>query len=115
MKINFTMLRPVRFLVVAFACAMLFFASAFPAVAGGLSTPSSPTKGEAPLDNILEESQNALRDEPRTLEEVTEKASQGPNEVQGGADLDQMKRPDNSNAVTIQERVEEILENVTGK
>ncbi|NJN88620.1 MAG: hypothetical protein HC881_22995 [Leptolyngbyaceae cyanobacterium SL_7_1] len=115
MNIKFNALRPVRFLILAFTCAMLFFANAFPAIAAGVSAPSSPSKGTAPINDILEESENALKAEPRTMEEVIEKANQGPNEVQGGADLDQMKRPDNSNAVTIEERVEEILENVTGR
>lgn len=115
MTIKFNALRPVRFLILAFACVTLFFTNVFPAFAGGVAAPSSPSKGTAPINDILEESENALKAEPRTMDEVIDKAYQGPNEVQGGADLDQMKRPDNSNAVTIEERVEEILENVTGR
>lgn len=108
-------LRPLRFLVVLFACVLMMFSSAFPAAAYGTDRGSSLREGEAQLDDIQAKSERAAKQPPQSMDKVQAEAKKGFNEIQGDADLDKMNRPENSqDAVTIQEKVEEILENVTG-
>lgn len=114
-RFNLSNLRPVRFLIAAFVATLLFFSNAVPAFAISTS-PSSPTKGEAPINDIYEKSEDVLKGEPRTQAELRDTAAEGVNEVQGAADLDQMNTPENSqDAVTAKEQVERVLEKITGK
>jgi flagellar motility protein MotE (MotC chaperone) len=107
-------LRPLRFVVILFACALMFLSSAVPAMAYGTDK-SNPREGTAQLDEIQAKSERAAKEPPQSLKEVQSEAQKGYNEIQGDADLDKMSRPENSqDATTIQEKVEEILENVTG-
>lgn len=107
-------LRPVRFLVVAFACTMLLFSSAFPAIAAGMTAPSKPQEGETVLKKVYEESENSLREGPSDINETVARANRGLNEVQADADLDKMNNPANSQeAVTFKDRVKDALEKVT--
>ncbi|HEY9624731.1 MAG TPA: low temperature-induced protein [Crinalium sp.] len=105
----------VRSLLVAIACAVLFFSNMAPAAAIS-SSPSSPRSGETPLNEIFEKSEDALRAEPRTMKELQTEASKGYNEVQGNADFNdaEMKRPENSqDATTAAEQVEDALKKIT--
>jgi hypothetical protein len=107
--------RSLRAVVIVFFCTLMVFSNAHPAVAFG--TPGSDlTEGSAHLDKIQKNSERALKTEQdRSMKDYADTAEEGANEVQGGADINQMSRPDNSaGATTIQERVEEVLENVVG-
>lgn len=114
-RIKSMILGSLRLLVVAFACTMLFLGNALPAAAIG-SSPSNPSKGEEPLDQIFEESKDVTDSQPMSLEETQKKANEGLNEVQGAADRDRMYTPENSqNATSVKDQVQNLLENVTGK
>lgn len=107
-------LRPLRFLVIAFACTLLIFSNAFPAAAAGTTSQSRPTDGETQLKKIYDESEKSLNSGLDSMKEVQERASRGVNEVQSGGDLDKMSTPENSQqATTFKDRVEQALEKVT--
>ncbi len=115
-KIDFisSLVRPVRFLVVAFTCALLLLTNAFPALAIG-TTPSATTEATDQLNEIQRKTDEKATEPPLGLEETQAETSQGLNEVQGDADFDKMKRPENSqNATTVKDEVENFLEKVTG-
>lgn len=70
-------LRFVRGLVIAFACALILFVNATPALAIG-STPSQPSEGETRLNDIYKESQDSLRPENALdADKVIERANEG--------------------------------------
>lgn len=105
-----------RTILVAFTCAILIFSNAFPALAGGQTAPSKLTKGEAPLNNIIDKSEDVIQNGIPSLEQVQKEANKGLNEVQGSADMDKMNRPSNSRkAVSIEERIKTGLEKAEGK
>lgn len=108
---NLPIQRLVRALVAVCICSLLFVSNAFPA----LAITSSPTKGEDKLLGIEKESQEAVLKQPMGLEETQEKASKGPNEVQGDADKDKMLNPSNTAATSFEEKVKELVEDVKGK
>jgi muramidase (phage lysozyme) len=111
-SINF---RPVRSLLIAISCAVLFFCNMAPALAIS-SSPSDPRSGETPLNEIFEKSEDALKAEPRTMRELQSESSKGYNEIQGNADFNdaEMKRPENSqDAVTAADQVENTLKKIT--
>jgi hypothetical protein len=106
----------IRTLLVAFTCAILFFSTAFPALAGGKTAPSDLTKGEAPLTNIIDKSEDVIQNGLPTMKEVQKRSNEGINEIQGSADMNKMSRPDNSRqAVSIEERIKTGLEKAEGK
>ncbi|MEH2246375.1 hypothetical protein [Nostoc sp.] len=110
-----SMLRPARFLVVAFTCALLLLSSAFPAFAIE-SNQSDPTEATTQLLGIQNETDKAAKEPPAGLKEVQKKSNEGLNEVQGAADIDKQKRPDNSQGATsAEDKVKSFLEKVTGK
>lgn len=105
--------RPVRVLLAAFVCALVLFSQAMPAYS---SPQSSPTSGEANLLKIEKEAQEAVLDDPYSLEQTQKKANEGLNEIQGTADIDKMKRPENSQGtLSIEQKVQKALEKVTGE
>lgn len=114
-------LRPVRFLVIAFACSLLLLSNALPVfaannpTAGFSSTRSDPTKGEEHLDEIYEKSEEALRAAPGDAQRFVEEANKGLNEVQGAGDVERMKSSEDAQGTTLQEKVGEVLENITGR
>lgn len=125
-SIKQTVFRVLRGLAITAACAVLVFSNVFPAVAfessktsptaGFETTKSHPAKGAEPLDAIYDESAKALNNATRGTSELQKKANEGLNEVQGAANTERMYRPDNSqDATTIKDKVEDILENVTGR
>ena len=108
-------LRPVRFLIVAFTCALIFLSSNYPALAIS-SYQSDPTEGTTQLLETQRLTDEAAKSPPAKLKEVQEKSNQGLNEVQGDADIDKMKRPENSQSATsVENEVQNILKKVTGQ
>ena len=99
----------VRMIVTVVVCGLLFVSSAYPANA----VTSSPTDGEANLNRIQAETDDVARSNPRGIEEVTEKAQQGTNAVQGAADADKMVKPEETNATTVKEKAASFLDNLT--
>jgi len=47
-----------------------------------------------------------------SLEETQEKASKGPNEVQGDADLDKMKNPSNTSTTSFEQIVKKAVSDI---
>src|SRR5690349_15362531 len=110
-----SLLRPVRFLIVAFTCAVLLISNAFPAFAIE-SYQSNPTEATTQLLETQRKTDEIGRSAPPGLKKVQEESNKGLNEVQGDADIDKMKRPDNSQGATsVEEEVQNLLEKVTGK
>lgn len=110
-----SIVRPVRFVVVAFTCALLVLTNAFPALAIG-TTKSAPTEATDQLNGIQSKTDEKATKPPLGREETQAETYKGLNEVQGDADIDKMKRPENSqNATTVEDQVENFLEKVTGK
>ncbi|OYD90320.1 hypothetical protein CDG76_31875 [Nostoc sp. 'Peltigera membranacea cyanobiont' 210A] len=107
--------RPVRFLVVAFTCALVLFSNAFPAFAID-SYQSNPTEGTTQLLDIQRKTDEAAKEPPQGLKQVQEESNKGLNEVQGAADIDKQKRPENSQGATsVEEKAKNLLEKITGK
>ncbi|BDI18109.1 hypothetical protein ANSO36C_39110 [Nostoc cf. commune SO-36] len=107
--------RPVRFLIVAFTCALVLFSNAFPAFAID-SYQSDPTEGTTQLLDIQAKTDEAGKAPPIGLRKTQKETNEGLNEVQGAADIDKQKRPENSQASTsVEENIKNVLEKVTGK
>jgi hypothetical protein len=117
-KVGFdlSMLRPVRFVIVAIACTLLFLSNAFPAVAVGTNK-SNPKEATTQLLETQKRTDEASAKPPLGAEEQIEATKGGGlNEIQGTADIDKMKRPENSgNATTVEDEVKNLLDKVTGK
>lgn len=108
-SINFSNLRPLRFLMAALLLAFLWIGSAVPSWAGV----SSPSQGEDALKQIQKDSEQVLRGGPPSLEDVQAKAQEGINEVQGGADKEKMKNAANSQGSTsVEEKIKEGMDNI---
>ena len=109
------LMRPVRFLIAGFICALLLFSNALPA----FSATSKPTEGEANLTEIERKSQEAVAGKSPydfDINKQQEETHPGLNEIQGTADIDKMKRPENTQGVkSIEEKVEDALEGITGR
>lgn len=104
-----------RTVLVAFTCALLIMSSALPAAAIS-SSRSNPSEGATRLDKIFEKSEEVTKADPLSMEETQREANQGLNEIQGGADVNQMNRPeDSSHATTAKDQLQNALERVTGK
>ncbi|MEA5448777.1 hypothetical protein VB780_09380 [Leptolyngbya sp. CCNP1308] len=101
-----------RISMVMIASLFLFLGVASPAMAFGKSS-SNSSDGTAQMNNIQKASERALKAEPRSQGEVQGKAQRGPNEVQGDADLHTLNSPQNSQATTVQDQIENALEKVT--
>ncbi|MEH2224323.1 hypothetical protein [Nostoc sp.] len=107
--------RPVRFLVVAFTCALVLFSNAFPAFAID-SYQSDSTEGTTQLLDIQRKTDEAAKEPPQGLKQVQKESNKGLNEVQGAADIDKQKSPENSQGATsVEEKAKNLLEKITGK
>ena len=106
------LIRPLRVVVAACVCAFLLFTAAAPAYSANASHPRS---GETNLLDIERKSQEAVLENPYTLEETQVEANKGLNEIQGDSDIDKMKRPENSTGTSVEDKIEKALEKVTGK
>lgn len=110
-----SILRPMRFLVIALACTVIFFSNILPAAAIG-SNPTRPSEGSVQLDEIQRKSEEVTKADPLSLEETQREANKGINEIQGDSDKNQMFRPETSQqATSVEDRVEQFLEKVTGR
>jgi hypothetical protein len=116
MKVNFaSILRSVRALVLTAICAVFIFANAVPAFAIE-SYQSKPDEATTQLLETQRLTDEVARSAPPNLQETQERTNKGLNEVQGDADVDKMKRPENSgSAVSVKDEVKNVLEKVTGK
>ncbi|AFY50831.1 hypothetical protein Nos7524_5106 [Nostoc sp. PCC 7524] len=113
-NIVLSILRPVKFLIAAFTCALLFLSSTVPAFAIE-SYQSEPTEATTQLLETQRKTDEVARSAPPSLREVQKKSNEGLNEVQGAADIEKMKRPENSQSSTsVEEEVKNFLEKVTG-
>ncbi|MGH1396824.1 MAG: hypothetical protein ACRAVC_22745 [Trichormus sp.] len=114
MKIFSLALNPLKFLVIAFTCALIFLSSTIPAFAIE-SYQSEPTEATTQLLETQRKTDEVAKSPPPTLKEVQKKSNEGLNEVQGAADIDKMKRPENSQSATsVEDEVKSFLEKVTG-
>ena len=114
-----------RLFVAACVCALILFSNIAPAYS--LPNPfatdkpaqaSDPTKGEDKLLGIEEGAQKTVNRSQDLLsgKEVMKNSAAGQlNEVQGAADLDKMKRPSNSQGESIEEIIQDKLEDATGE
>lgn len=93
-------IRFVRGLFIALVCAVVLFTNSNPALAIG-SGPTRTTEGETQLNDILKESQDAIRPENALdSDKIIERANNGLNEVQQNADADQYNSPEGSRGAT---------------
>ena len=105
-------LNPVRLLVIAFICVLLFFSSVLPAAAIGMDQ----NKGEEQLKGIEQKSEEVLKSAPRSLEQTQSEANKGINAVQGNADVNKMKNQDNSNKEkSVEDQIKETVQDIMGK
>jgi hypothetical protein len=97
----------------SFACGLLLLGATAPAMAFG-SNSSNSSQGTAQMNDLQETSNQAVKDEPRGIQDVQAKAKRGPNEVQGNADLDKLNTPANSqSATTIEDQAKNLLDKIT--
>jgi hypothetical protein len=87
------------------------FSSAFPAFAAQ----SSPTKGEEQLTDIEKKAQETTMEKPLSRGETERETNPGLNEIQGTADVGEMKNPQNSKTPGVEERIKGALEKAQGK
>lgn len=117
-KINSSALRLVRFLMSVCVCTVLVFSHAFPAYSAPVNPTGSqtaPAEGETQLRSIEREAQEAVLKDPYSREKTQTKANEGLNEIQGSADADKMSRPENAQATSVEDKLKNVLEKVTGK
>lgn len=119
--------RSLRLFVATCVCALMLFSNAMPAYslpnpfannkADKTVAPSKPTQGEEQLKGIELGAQKTVNRSQDLLsaDEVIKKSNEGLNEVQGAADIDQMKRPSNSQGETIEGIIQNKLEKATGQ
>ena len=110
-KLNNWLKLSLRLILTTFICGVLFVASAYPA-----NAVTSPKDGETNLNSIQAETDKVgrgLNNNPRGIEETTQKAQEGLNEVQGGADKDKMVRPEETDATSVKEKAANFFENLT--
>jgi hypothetical protein len=116
MKLTNSLLRPLRFLVVVFACSLIILSSSLPAFAMG--SKSKPSDGVVKLDKIEQRAEDAMKTPlaPSADEAIARANEKGSiNELQGAADINKMNRSSNSkNATTAKDQVEKVLDKVTG-
>lgn len=117
-RFNLFNMRPIRFLLAACVCALLVFSHAFPAYSAPPVNPIgskiAPQKGESQLLGIERKAQETVLKDPLSQEKVQGEAPL--NEIQGEADADKFKRPENSQAASsVEDKLETALESVTGK
>jgi hypothetical protein len=105
-------------ILVVFTCSFIFLFHALPALAISSyhnSYHNDPTEGPTQLLEIQRKTDEAAKEPPIGMKESQEKTRRGLNEVQGEADFEKMKRPENSQSATsVEQEVEGFLEGITG-
>lgn len=117
-RLNLSAVRPMRFLVAACISALVVLSQAFPALSAPVNptgSPTAPQNGQEELLDIEKEAQKAVLEKPYSLEETQGKANAGLNEIQGTADINKMKRPENSDASSVEQKLKNVLEKATGR
>lgn len=100
--------------IVIFTCSFIFLFHAFPALAIS-SYQNDPTEEPTQLLEIQRKTDEAAKEPPIGMKESQEKTRRGLNEVQGEADIEKMKRPEDSQSGTsVEQEVEGFLEKITG-
>ena len=89
----------------------LVAANVAPALAIGSSS-TSPSEGEANLTAIEQKSKDVLKEGPRGMDKVQARAEGGLNGVQGAADSSKMISPSETQATTVADKVEALIEGV---
>lgn len=113
--------RLIRGLAIALVCTLVLFTNSSPALAIGTNEAARPSEGETRLNEILENSEDAIRPENAlSSDKVIERANRGLNEVQADADDHQMNRPENSRQATsaaeeVQRALSKAVDKVTGR
>jgi hypothetical protein len=110
-----TILRPVKLVMLAATCMLLFLSSVSPAFAIS-SYQSNPQEGTTQLLETQRKTDEVAKSQPLSREKVQEESNKGLNEVQGDADIQKMKNPRNSQSSTsVEENVQNFLEKITGQ
>ena len=93
-------------LLIVIACFVVFSV-----VSPANANPSSPTKGEANLNDIQAKTDQLAKQDPPSLKDIQDRTGKGGlNEVQGTADKDKMISPkDAENNTSIEEKLENFL------
>ena len=100
---------------IAAVCAIFLFTSATPALAFGGSN-SNPSKGLEQLDSVQKESEKTISGDLSSNNDgksVMKNSARGLNGVQGAADKENMYSPKDSNATSVEENIQEALEEIT--
>lgn len=106
--------RSFRFVIVAALYVTLLLSNVQSAQAIG-TYKSATNQATDQLNQIQKQTDKVSRKAPLSLEETQAKTEKGLNEVQGDADKDKMKHPENSgSATTVEDQVKNILGKVTG-
>ncbi len=116
-----SILSTVRVIFTACLCAVLMIALAMPTqMASALPTKNQPMKNEA--GDTAKKYERTAKDAidqggPQGLKAITKRAQDGaPNEIQGTAGIENMKRPSNSQGTgSIEETLKRSLEKAEGK
>jgi hypothetical protein len=109
-----SILRPVGFVIIAFVCTLLFLSSTSPAFAI-ISYESDVQEGPTQLLETQRKTDEVAKSQRLRMKEVQENSTKGVNEVQGDADIDKMKNPENSQSSTsLEENIQNFLEKLTG-
>lgn len=117
-SLNLSALRPMRFLVAVCVSAVVMLSYAFPALSAPVNpkaTPSAPQEGQEQLLDVEKQAQEAVTEKPYSLEQTQAKANKGLNEIQGTGDADKMKRPENAQADSVEDKLKNVLEKATGR
>ena len=95
---------------IALLCTAVLVANSSPAFAFGAKSSAAPSEGMVQLDETYNESKQVTESQPRGMEEVAKKASEGLNGVQGRADVAKMKSPgDSTGAQTVEGDIKDAL------
>ena len=108
-KLNNWLKSSIRLFITVFVCGLFMLSAVSPVQAAT----SKATDGEASLNRIQAKTDDVARSNPRGMKEVSKKAQNGLNGVQGSADKGKMVSPEDSNATTVREQAAKILDNLT--
>ncbi|EAW37789.1 hypothetical protein [Lyngbya sp. PCC 8106] len=105
------LLRLTRIFFAVCVCTVLVISQGFPAMAAH----SMPNQGEDSLKDVQKKSEDVLKTPPRSLDQAKADAPSGLNLVQGDANKEQMKRPENSTSTSVEEQIDEGLKKTFGR
>ncbi len=109
-----SLLSRIRYILVVCLCAVMLFSTFVSSAAAQAVVKDKPMVNEA--GEVAKEYERTAKDAIdqgglKSLEEVRDRASGGaPNEIQGTTGIEDMKRPSNTGATSIEEQVEKSLD-----